>query len=1079
MDEQGALLGRRRRYRKRRRDSSFIKQVRVDCGESSNSVNESDSSDSVTSNLQKRCNTVKCADSEAQSPENVRITEESQNSSHHLDRGSDNNHAEESRSPSPHNTSALTRRSDASESNDDGTEEQTRIVDQERDKNFPGNNCEIGDNFRHQDIDANERDVNNSNHGGLEERNHYEHHERADNFLVHNCEIGDNLHQQDTDHHEQAGNKSNDEHEDYEEFRHEQRNSADGMDERSEEGESHAGEESDDTGSAGNEGDTADEASNEEEDSNHEDDGSPTEGDNAESEDEQNGNDEEEGTDNEDDGSATDGDNTESEGEQSENGDEVQDDNPDDEPLYNGARVTFRESLLTILTFILTHKLTGLALGDLLSLIELHCGPDNLCVRTTYMFKKYFKMIGKDFINCCYYCSVCQVPLERKDSICPICNGQHDIAYFIEFPIATQLKKMFARQGFYDFIQYRFNRTKQHDDNIEDVYDGSIYQECTNSGFLANPNNISFFTFFDGVSLFKKSSFSIWPLYLTINELKYSQRTRKENIILAGIWFGKSKPNPNLFLQPISQSLLSLENDGVDVSLHNGENINVKGKLIGAVADMPAKSLFMRLNQYNGAFSCFYCMAEGARFDLGNRNHNTLQVFPYSREINLRNHNDVDDIARQATALREIDPEATVYGCKGPSLLLNMLPHKIFSIGADIMHGVFLGAMSTLMGLWFDSQYSDCDFSVSNMTGIVDQRLKSIKPPISFRQPKSLKKEMAHMKASDFKVFFFHYSLPVLLGVLPEIYWFHHCKLVAAIALLCQDSTSLLELEEAEELLHSYVSDFADLYGIRYLTLTFHQLLHFPLLVRHLGPMFVYSCFFYESLNGQFARLVHGSRHVALQIVSSCSILMNLPVMISGMDQGRAKNLCLKFQGSLKKNIRVTENINDSAGVVGKLKPLLVTVRIRRLVQDTFNVLGGRYLFFHRLKIKNFVYCAESYQRSQKNLACYALINHENAPYLCKIKFFIKWSSCQVICPVPCDNNCPKMYICIVNLYDRVGWKIHDAPQNIPLYYLDQVGRTNETRTFLVTSISSPCLFMNIDGNTMYMTTDVNKLEVE
>lgn len=759
--------------------------------------------------------------------------------------------------------------------------------------------------------------------------------------------------------------------------------------------------------------------------------------------------------------------------------DEDDNDNPDDDPLYNGARITFRESLLAILTFILTHKLTGLAVSDLLSLIEMHCGPDNLCLRSNYMFKKYFRMIGKNLIMCCYYCSNCQVPLQRQDSICRECAGQHDVAYFIQFPISDQLKSLFAKPGFYEALQFRFNRIKKNEANLEDVYDASIYQECMQTGFLANPNNISFFAYFDGMALFKKSVFSIWPLYLTINELKYSQRTKKENVVLAGIWFGKTKPNPNLFLQPISDSLSNLENDGTDVSLHNGQNINVKAKLIGAVGDMPAKAIFMRLKHYNGAFSCFYCMAEGGRFDLENRYHNTLQVFPYSRNLELRNCNNMIEFARQAVIARRADPKASVYGVKGPSLLLNMLPNKVFCMGADIMHGVFLGVQKTLLNLWFDPQYSNQPFSISGMTAIVDRRLKSIRPPASFyKLPKTIKKELAHMKASDFKIFFFYYSLPVLLGILPDNYWFHHSKIVTAIALLSKDSVSMFDLDQAEELIHAYVSEFEELYHLRYLTLTFHQLLHFPLVTRNLGPMWVYSCFFYESLNGQFAQLVHGSRYVALQIASTCSILLNLPVMISSMNPGRAKELCLKFQGSLKNYAKVTEIINNSAGVVGKLRAYPVPMAIRRLVQDTFNIVGGRFWYFPRLKINNIVYSSESYQRAQKTLSCFACLHHEEIPYLCKIKSFLKWSSCQDICPVPCENNCPKMYICIVRIYDRVPWKIHEAPQNISLFYLDQVESLHQTRAFLITSINAPCLCMSVGGR-LYLSLPVNNLEVE
>ena len=53
--------------------------------------------------------------------------------------------------------------------------------------------------------------------------------------------------------------------------------------------------------------------------------------------------------------------------------------------------------------------------------------------------------------------------------------------------------------------------------------------------FLTNPNNISFMWYTDGVPLFKSSKISIWPLFLSINELPYQDRIKQENMLFAGL----------------------------------------------------------------------------------------------------------------------------------------------------------------------------------------------------------------------------------------------------------------------------------------------------------------------------------------------------------------------------------------------------------------------------------------------------------------------------------------------------------------------------------------------------------------
>ena len=82
-------------------------------------------------------------------------------------------------------------------------------------------------------------------------------------------------------------------------------------------------------------------------------------------------------------------------------------------------------------------------------------------------------------------------------------------------------------------LSYRSERVKRHKANIEDVLDGEIYkQHFDQHGFFHNTPperrkkeiHISFQLNTDGVSTFKSSKTSVWPLYLVINELHPKQR---------------------------------------------------------------------------------------------------------------------------------------------------------------------------------------------------------------------------------------------------------------------------------------------------------------------------------------------------------------------------------------------------------------------------------------------------------------------------------------------------------------------------------------------------------------------------
>ena len=106
----------------------------------------------------------------------------------------------------------------------------------------------------------------------------------------------------------------------------------------------------------------------------------------------------------------------------------------------------------------------------------------------------------------------------------------------------------------------------------EDIYDGTIYQKLITNGLLSNPNNISFTWNTDGVLTFKSSQYALWPLYFIINEFNPVERNKRENMLLAGLWFGPSKPDMLAYLKPFISELKQLESEGFVAE--NTDNVN-------------------------------------------------------------------------------------------------------------------------------------------------------------------------------------------------------------------------------------------------------------------------------------------------------------------------------------------------------------------------------------------------------------------------------------------------------------------------------------------------------------------------
>lgn len=85
------------------------------------------------------------------------------------------------------------------------------------------------------------------------------------------------------------------------------------------------------------------------------------------------------------------------------------------------------------------------------------------------------------------------------------------VGYFIQQSIINQLQIMCKRSSFLEkFRSHRFEHYKKNEnENLCDVYDGSIYKKLFDNGILQNPNGISFSMNTDGVPLFKSSKISV------------------------------------------------------------------------------------------------------------------------------------------------------------------------------------------------------------------------------------------------------------------------------------------------------------------------------------------------------------------------------------------------------------------------------------------------------------------------------------------------------------------------------------------------------------------------------------------
>ena len=131
------------------------------------------------------------------------------------------------------------------------------------------------------------------------------------------------------------------------------------------------------------------------------------------------------------------------------------------------------------------------------------------------------------------------------------------------------------------------------------------------------------------------------------------------------------------------------------------------------------------------------------------------------------------------------------------------------------------------------------------------------------------------------------FSLPVLREILPKEYLSHLVLLICAIFIFTSENISHDRYTIARGLLIQFHKEFSDLYGkyvpmhilqhysflffhafigVKATSMNVHLLQHLPECVCLWGPLWAYSCFHFENLNGFIKSLFHGTRDMTKQV---------------------------------------------------------------------------------------------------------------------------------------------------------------------------------------------------------------------
>nr|XP_018912135.1 PREDICTED: uncharacterized protein LOC109040608 [Bemisia tabaci] len=506
------------------------------------------------------------------------------------------------------------------------------------------------------------------------------------------------------------------------------------------------------------------------------------------------------------------------------------------------ARLTRFEILTLIQHFNLRFGLSNRGVVGLIELVNTLLGTE-VIPPSHYIFQEIFLSQTERTFH--FYCPKCSLYVSANDPPENLeCTDCHAVInpkttgpstnYFVSLSLESQLRKHLEENGpkYINFIRNR----PQNADVISDVMDGLLYQDLHQAKSMSDVDfTLTFNT--DGANIAESNSKnSVWPIQVRLNEIDPVERFSVNNVILAGVVYGKT-PKMTAYLTPFITELKKLAHQGVTwFNSETNEFVTSKIYLLLTSLDTPAKAKVLRMVQFNGKDGCYLCKHPG---NLVNRNQVRYGTADHCEE---KTNESV-----RADMMAALQTGAHVNGQKGASPLIALKYFSFpFAVVIDIMHSHFLGVSKTLISkIWMNSQkYKHQDFYLTpEKIQELDARIMKMTPPSEIsREPRSITQH-SDWKASEWRNWLFYYGPVVLRGIIPDRYVKHFCLLSCSLYILYQAEISRYDLPIVHEYLQEFVRLYEVYYGLVNMTSNVHSTTHLKSCVIWGGPLWAHTTF--------------------------------------------------------------------------------------------------------------------------------------------------------------------------------------------------------------------------------------------
>ena len=334
---------------------------------------------------------------------------------------------------------------------------------------------------------------------------------------------------------------------------------------------------------------------------------------------------------------------------------------------------------------------------------------------------------------------------------------------------------------------------------------------------------------------YKLTEASVGAIYLTVMNLPYNLRFKREFLILLGIIPGPKEPKRdiNSFLRPF-------------MIVHGKAGMqNVRCALICVACDMPASRKTCGFLGHSARLGCTRCLKEFPG-GFGKKDYSGFDRDKWVPRNKSNHHSSIKIIneSRNKTHRGELQ---SLYGCRY-SVLLD-LPYfdPVRMTIIDPMHNLFLGTTKHIMkNVWMKM-----DLITTSHLESMQEKMDGMKTPSDVGCiPRKLQTGFAGFTADQLKNWVNLYSIPCLHGVLPREHIQNWRRFVLACRILCQRAISVEQITLADALLLEFCKGVEQLYGGPMVTPNMHMHCHIREVLLDYGPVYSFWCFSYERYNG-------------------------------------------------------------------------------------------------------------------------------------------------------------------------------------------------------------------------------------